>query len=108
MAKHARDPVLLAVCVRLAAKFADTKLPDPDDMIVPHDLRCEQSNRPLDSETLMECDSHRQTHVTVVASDGERKDGARGAQPPARVLEPVASKVAYSTAFDRPGASSGS
>ena len=55
LAKHARNPVLLTVCVRLAAKFADTKLPDPEDMILPRDLRCEQSDRPLDSETLMEC-----------------------------------------------------
>ena len=55
VAKHARDPVLLTVCVRLAAKFADTKLPDPKDMILPRDLRCEQGDRPLDSETLMEC-----------------------------------------------------
>ena len=57
VAKHARDPVLLTVCVRLAAKFADTTLPDPKDMIVPRDLRCEKRGRPLDSETLMECES---------------------------------------------------
>ena len=55
VAKHARDQVLLTVCVRLAAKFADTKLPEPKEMISQRDLRCEQSDRPLDSDTLMEC-----------------------------------------------------
>ena len=43
------------MCVRLAAKFADTKLPEPKEMISQRDLRCKQSDRPLDSDTLMEC-----------------------------------------------------
>ena len=80
VAKHARDPVLLTVCVRLAAKFADTRLPDPEDMILPRDLCCEQGDRPIDSETLMECYSMvtRQCPGSALAPPWGARLAARG------------------------------
>jgi hypothetical protein len=80
LAKHARDPVLLTVCVRLAAKFADTRLPDPEDMILPRDLCCEQGDRPIDSETLMECYSMvtRQCPGSALAPPWGARLAARG------------------------------
>ena len=56
VAKHARDQVLLTVCVRLAAKFADTKLPEPKEMISQRDLRCEQSSTATPSWSAAACD----------------------------------------------------